>query len=82
MAENLMPALQYNNYGGGAASLKIVLITLAIGPFIVAAGGISNIFLHRLVKNIQDAYAEAASIAEPVFLFSPGSISFNQTYFS
>ncbi|KAK8302640.1 hypothetical protein V6Z12_D04G100400 [Gossypium hirsutum] len=22
MAENLMPALQYNNYGGGAASLK------------------------------------------------------------
>ncbi|KAI3865020.1 hypothetical protein MKX03_012174 [Papaver bracteatum] len=34
------------------------------GPFIVAAGGISNIFLHRLAVNIQDAYAEAASIAE------------------
>ncbi|KAE8657593.1 ABC transporter B family member 6 [Hibiscus syriacus] len=34
------------------------------GPFIVAAGGISNIFLHRLAENIQDAYAEAASIAE------------------
>ncbi|PQQ18467.1 ABC transporter B family member 20 [Prunus yedoensis var. nudiflora] len=33
-------------------------------PFIVAAGGISNIFLHRLAENIQDAYAEAASIAE------------------
>jgi ATP-binding cassette subfamily B (MDR/TAP) protein 1 len=33
---------------------------------IVAAGGISNIFLHRLAENIQDAYAEAASIAEQV----------------
>ncbi|KAI4348113.1 hypothetical protein L6164_008874 [Bauhinia variegata] len=42
----------------------IALITLATGPFIVAAGGISNIFLHRLAENIQDAYAEAASIAE------------------
>ncbi|KAL1819334.1 hypothetical protein ACET3Z_014203 [Daucus carota] len=43
---------------------QIALITLAAGPFIVAAGGISNIFLHRLAENIQDAYAEAASIAE------------------
>ncbi|KAL6980474.1 ABC transporter B member 20 [Sarracenia purpurea var. burkii] len=43
---------------------QIALITLATGPFIVAAGGISNIFLHRLAENIQDAYAEAASIAE------------------
>ncbi|KAJ7975859.1 ABC transporter B family protein [Quillaja saponaria] len=43
---------------------EIALITLATGPFIVAAGGISNIFLHRLAENIQDAYAEAASIAE------------------
>ncbi|GAB2276653.1 ABC transporter B member 20 [Dionaea muscipula] len=43
---------------------QITLITLATGPFIVAAGGISNIFLHRLAENIQDAYAEAASIAE------------------
>ncbi|XP_061374381.1 ABC transporter B family member 20-like [Gastrolobium bilobum] len=43
---------------------QIALITLATGPFIVAAGGISNIFLHRLAENIQDAYAEAAGIAE------------------
>ncbi|KAL6011236.1 ATP-binding cassette sub- B member 6, mitochondrial [Asimina triloba] len=47
-----------------ALSEKIALLTLATGPFIVAAGGISNIFLHRLAENIQDAYAEAASIAE------------------
>lgn len=45
---------------------QIALITLGTGPFIVAAGGISNIFLHRLAENIQDAYAEAASIAEQV----------------
>lgn len=45
---------------------QIALITLATGPFIVAAGGISNIFLHRLAENIQDAYAEAASVAEQV----------------
>lgn len=45
---------------------QIALITLATGPVIVAAGGISNIFLHRLAENIQDAYAEAASIAEQV----------------
>ncbi|KAL6568631.1 hypothetical protein OROHE_004315 [Orobanche hederae] len=31
---------------------------------IVGAGGISNIFLNRLAENIQDAYAEAASIEE------------------
>ncbi|ONK67784.1 uncharacterized protein A4U43_C05F3740 [Asparagus officinalis] len=43
---------------------QIALLTLGTGPFIVAAGGISNIFLHRLAENIQDAYAEAASIAE------------------
>ncbi|KAK2359839.1 ABC transporter B family member [Trifolium repens] len=43
---------------------QIALLTLATGPFIVAAGGVSNIFLHRLAENIQDAYAEAASIAE------------------
>lgn len=47
---------------------QIALITLGTGPFIVAAGGISNIFLHRLAENIQDAYAEAASIAEQVSL--------------
>jgi ATP-binding cassette subfamily B (MDR/TAP) protein 1 len=46
---------------------QIALLTLATGPFIVAAGGISNIFLHRLAENIQDAYGEAASIAEQVY---------------
>lgn len=45
---------------------QISLITLVVGPFIVAVGGISNIFLQRLAENIQDAYAEAASIAEQV----------------
>ena len=48
---------------------QIALLTLATGPLIVAAGGISNIFLHRLAENIQDAYAEAASIAEQVATF-------------
>lgn len=57
---------------------EIALLTLATGPFIVAAGGISNIFLHRLAENIQDAYAEAASIAEQVgFLYSHLRISFS-----
>ncbi|MQM10369.1 hypothetical protein Taro_043265 [Colocasia esculenta] len=45
---------------------QIALLTVATGPFIVAVGGISNIFLHRLAENIQDAYAEAASIVEQV----------------
>ncbi|GAB2250663.1 hypothetical protein Droror1_Dr00016913 [Drosera rotundifolia] len=49
---------------------QIALITLATGPFIVAAGGISNIFLHRLAENIQDAYAEAASIAEQALSYA------------
>lgn len=53
---------------------QIALITLGTGPFIVAAGGISNIFLHRLAENIQDAYAEAASIAEQVVLYSTYTI--------
>nr|KJB76597.1 hypothetical protein B456_012G096100 [Gossypium raimondii] len=53
---------------------EIVLITLATGPFMVAAGGISNIFLHRLAKNIQDAYAEAASIAEQSHYLTPKPI--------
>ncbi|PPD74797.1 hypothetical protein GOBAR_DD28277 [Gossypium barbadense] len=43
---------------------KSCLQPSAIGPFIVAPGGISNIFLNRLAENIQDAYGEAASIAE------------------
>ncbi|KAJ9553470.1 hypothetical protein OSB04_017515 [Centaurea solstitialis] len=47
----------------------IAIITLATGPFIVAAGGISNIFLHRLAESIQDAYAEAASVAEQAILY-------------
>ncbi|KAJ3676517.1 hypothetical protein LUZ60_003929 [Juncus effusus] len=60
-------------FGGLAIGLincwQIALLTLATGPFIVAAGGISNIFLHRLAENIQDAYAEAASIAEQAILY-------------
>ncbi|KAG8074483.1 hypothetical protein GUJ93_ZPchr0006g41132 [Zizania palustris] len=48
---------------------QIALLTLATGPLIVAAGGISNIFLHRLAENIQDAYAEAASIAEQAIAY-------------
>jgi len=51
-------------------SWQIALVTLATGPFIVAAGGISNIFLHRLAENIQDAYAEAASIAEQAIAYA------------
>lgn len=43
---------------------QISLIAVATIPIIVAAGGISNIFLHKLAENIQDAYVEAASIAE------------------
>jgi hypothetical protein len=38
------------------------------GPFIVAAGGISNIFLCKLAQNIQDKYGEAAIFAEQVYL--------------
>ncbi|KAM0948245.1 putative ABC-type xenobiotic transporter [Dioscorea sansibarensis] len=60
-------------FGGLAVGLincwQIALLTLATGPFIVAAGGISNIFLHRLAENIQDAYAEAASVAEQAISF-------------
>ncbi|CAH1430573.1 unnamed protein product [Lactuca virosa] len=48
---------------------QIAGLTLLTGPFIVAAGGISNIFLHRLAENIQDAYAEAASVAEQAFSY-------------
>ncbi|KAG0501236.1 hypothetical protein HPP92_001308 [Vanilla planifolia] len=48
---------------------QIALLTLCSGPFIVAAGGISNIFLHRLAENIQDAYAEAASMAEQAITY-------------
>jgi ATP-binding cassette subfamily B (MDR/TAP) protein 1 len=59
---------------------QIALLTLATGPFIVAAGGISNIFLHRLAENIQDAYGEAASIAEQAILYIRTLYSFtNET---
>ena len=53
---------------GFVGSWQIALVTLGTGPFIVAAGGISNIFLHKLAEDIQDAYAEAATIAEQVYL--------------
>ncbi|EEC72270.1 hypothetical protein OsI_05426 [Oryza sativa Indica Group] len=59
---------------------QIALLTLATGPFIVAAGGISNIFLHRLAENIQDAYGEAASVAEQAILYIRTLYSFtNET---
>ncbi|ONM34135.1 ABC transporter B family member 6 [Zea mays] len=59
---------------------QIALLTLATGPFIVAAGGISNIFLHRLAENIQDAYGDAASIAEQAILYIRTLYSFtNET---
>ncbi|OEL12840.1 ABC transporter B family member 20 [Dichanthelium oligosanthes] len=59
---------------------QIALLTLATGPLIVAAGGISNIFLHRLAENIQDAYAEAASIAEQAISYIRTLYSFtNET---
>ncbi|WVZ49600.1 hypothetical protein U9M48_000942 [Paspalum notatum var. saurae] len=59
---------------------QIALLMLATGPFIVAAGGISNIFLHRLAENIQDAYGEAASIAEQAILYVRTLYSFtNET---
>jgi ATP-binding cassette, subfamily B (MDR/TAP), member 1 len=54
---------------------QIALLTLATGPLTVAAGGVSNIFLHRLAENIQDAYAEAASIAEHVTFIHHGPAS-------
>lgn len=59
---------------------QIALITFAAGPFIVAAGGVSNIFLHRLAENIQDAYAEAASIAEQVIVSDYPSFSLENIY--
>lgn len=55
---------------GFVSCWQVALVTLGTGPFIVAAGGISNIFLHKLAEDIQDAYAEAATIAEQVIIFS------------
>lgn len=48
---------------------QIALLTLGTAPFIVAAGGISNLFLNRLAEMVQEAYAEAAAIAEQVIFF-------------
>jgi ATP-binding cassette subfamily B (MDR/TAP) protein 1 len=45
---------------------QVALLTLGTGPFIVVAGSISNVFLHKLAENIQDAYHEAATIADQV----------------
>lgn len=45
---------------------QISLLTLATGPFIVAAGVISNIALTRLADHVHDSYSEAAGIAEQV----------------
>ncbi|KAH7427059.1 hypothetical protein KP509_10G028600 [Ceratopteris richardii] len=54
---------------GFVSCWQIALVTLGTGPFIVAAGGISNIFLHKLAEDIQDAYAEAATIAEQAIAY-------------
>ncbi|XP_024526163.1 ABC transporter B family member 20 [Selaginella moellendorffii] len=48
---------------------QIALLTLATGPLIVVAGAISNIFLHKLAESVQDAYSEAASIAEQAIAY-------------
>lgn len=45
---------------------QIALLTLGTAPLIVAAGGLSNLFLNRLAEMVQEAYAEAAAIAEQV----------------
>lgn len=54
---------------GFVSCWQVALVTLGTGPFIVAAGGISNIFLHKLAEDIQDAYAEAATIAEQAIAY-------------
>ncbi|KAJ7121945.1 hypothetical protein O6H91_Y563500 [Diphasiastrum complanatum] len=48
---------------------QVSLLTLATGPFIVAAGGVSNVFLHKLAEQVQDAYSEAANIAEQAITY-------------
>ncbi|KAI3772402.1 hypothetical protein L6452_03587 [Arctium lappa] len=42
----------------------IALVAIATGPIIVAAGGVSNVFLHKFAKSLQDAYVDAARVAE------------------
>ncbi|GKD34785.1 ABC transporter B family member 20-like protein [Tanacetum coccineum] len=41
---------------------QTAFIILVTSLFIVGAGGISNIFLHKLAENIHDAYVKAASV--------------------
>ncbi|KAJ9548197.1 hypothetical protein OSB04_020740 [Centaurea solstitialis] len=43
---------------------QIALVALATGPIVVSAGGISNEFLHKFSQRIQDAYADAARVAQ------------------
>ncbi|KAG6554301.1 hypothetical protein Mapa_004217 [Marchantia paleacea] len=59
---------------------QIALLTLGTAPFIVAAGGISNLFLNRLAEMVQEAYAEAAAIAEQAISYVRTVYSFaNET---
>lgn len=51
---------------GFVSCWQISLLTLATGPFIVAAGVVSNIALTRLAEHVHDSYSEASSIAEQV----------------
>lgn len=51
---------------GFASCWQISLLTLATGPFILAAGVVSNIALTRLAEHVHDSYSEASSIAEQV----------------
>ncbi|KAG0562857.1 hypothetical protein KC19_9G176700 [Ceratodon purpureus] len=54
---------------GFVSCWQISLLTLATGPFIVAAGVVSNIALTRLAEHVHDTYSEAASIAEQALLY-------------
>nr|XP_043622692.1 ABC transporter B family member 6-like [Erigeron canadensis] len=43
---------------------QIALVAIATGPGIVAAAGISNVYLHKFEECLQDAYGHAATVAE------------------
>ncbi|XP_024965312.1 ABC transporter B family member 20-like [Cynara cardunculus var. scolymus] len=43
---------------------QIALVALATGPIIVAAGALSDIYLHKFAESLQDAYVDAARVAE------------------
>ena len=45
---------------------QIALVALATGPMVVSAGGVSNVFLLKFSESLQDAYANAAKVAEEV----------------